>query len=69
MIILTHPRLGIKNSLLVKQALLKMPGDPIQGKQTLSNTRAGGIVAVTEDEMKSLDRYIPETRRLLALSP
>ncbi len=68
-VILAHPRLGKNTTFLLKQALLKMPKDPVLGKQILSNTHADDIVAVTENDMKSLDRYIPETRRLLAHAP
>lgn len=69
MVILTHPRVEKNTTLRIQQSLLKLPNDPILGKDFLSNTKAGGIVPATFDEMKSLDRYIPETKRLLGTAP
>ncbi|MGV8933770.1 MAG: phosphate/phosphite/phosphonate ABC transporter substrate-binding protein [Gallionellaceae bacterium] len=68
-VILVHPRLEKNTSVLIKQALLKMSRDPVLGEQILNNTHAGDIIAVTADDMKTLDRYLPETRRLLAKTP
>lgn len=69
MVILTNPRLGKKSSYMIKNVLLKIDKDSKLGEQLINNTHAGGIISVTADDMKSLDRYIPETRRQLQLSP
>jgi phosphonate transport system substrate-binding protein len=65
LIILSHSRMDNKLSGLIHNALLRFGNTTKEGKQFLSNTGFGNIIPVTAKDMNSLDRYTPETKRLL----
>jgi ABC-type phosphate/phosphonate transport system substrate-binding protein len=68
LIILSHPRLEKKLSGLLGNALLKFGNTTGEGKQFLASTGFGSIIPVTPKDMNNLDRYTPETKRLLDLT-
>lgn len=65
LVFLAHPRLAKTTADLLKNELPKFGSESHEGKQFLSSTGFGAIVPVTEKEMRSLDRYVAETKRLL----
>jgi phosphonate transport system substrate-binding protein len=68
-IFLINPHLDKKYADLIKHLLLKFGNETNEGKQFLTITSAGAIVPVTAKDMKSLDLYIAETKRLLSENP
>lgn len=69
LIFLASPRLNKSYVTLLNNALLKFGNDPDEGKQFLTSTGFGSIIPATENDMNSLDRYLPETKRLLKATP
>ncbi|MFA6901648.1 MAG: phosphate/phosphite/phosphonate ABC transporter substrate-binding protein [Gallionellaceae bacterium] len=69
LVFLAHPRLGKKLEQLLSKELLKFGNDTSEGKKFFTSNGFGGIVTVTTKDMKSLDRYIADTKRLLDETP
>lgn len=63
--ILAKPSLGTVQQDALRQALLDFPATA-EGQAFLQKSRFLGIQAASEDFMKQLDGYLPETRRQLA---
>lgn len=68
-IFLSHPRMEKNDALMIKNALIKFGNESSDQKQFLINTQAGAIIPITINDMKSLDRYVAETKRLLNENP
>jgi len=68
-IFLSHPHMERSYADLIKHALLKFGSDSDEGKKFIRGTGSGAIIPVTASDMGSLDRYIAETKRLLAETP
>lgn len=64
-VLLAHPRLSKTEVVLINKALLKFGKESDEGKLFFSNTGFGTMIPATAKDMASLDRYIPETKRLL----
>ena len=69
LIFLAHPRLGKAESLKISNAVLKFSRDTEEGKKFTEDLGFENIIPITSKEMNRLDRYIPETKRLLAETP
>lgn len=66
LVFISHQRLGKKTTNLLKNSLLRFSSESTEGKKFLTNTGFGTIVPVSAKDMNSLDRYLLETKRLLA---
>lgn len=66
LVFLAHPRLEKTTGKLLNKELLKFGNETNEGKQFLSSTGFGTIIPATAKDMNSLDRYVAETKRLLA---
>lgn len=66
LIFLSNPRIGKKYADLLNKVLLKFGNETNEGKQFLTSTGFGTIIPATSKDMNSLDRYVAETKRLLA---
>jgi len=66
LVFLAHPRLEKTTTDLLNKELLKFGNETNEGKQFLTSTGFGTIIPATTKDMKSLDRYTAETKRLLA---
>ncbi len=69
LIFLAHPRLVKSETSLISHALQKFVTETAEGKKCLSSLGVGNIIPTTPKEMNSLDRYVAETKRLLAETP
>lgn len=69
LIFLAHPRLGKTTVGLLNNTLLKFGNETAEGKQFLISTGFGTLIPATATDMKSLDRYVSETKRLLNETP
>lgn len=69
LVFLAHPRLDKSTTKLLNNELLKFGGETSEGKLFLSNTGFGTIIPATAADMRSLDRYVSETKRLLNETP
>lgn len=67
-VVLVHPRLAKSEVEYLNAALLKFGNKSNEGKQFFSSTGFGAIIPATAKDMASLDRYLAETKRLLAQS-
>jgi phosphonate transport system substrate-binding protein len=65
-VFMVDPRLGPARVETLRAALTDFPQSP-EGRQFFSRTGFGGLLPLTPDALNGMDRYIPETRRLLAL--
>ena len=66
LVFLAHPRIEKKYADILNKALLKFSNETNEGKNFLTNTGFGTIIPTTTKDMNSLDRYVAETKRLLA---
>jgi len=69
LVILSHPRLGKAYADRISRALLKFGRESNEGKQFLASTGFGSIIPVSPGDMNGLDRYVAETKRLMAEIP
>ena len=69
LVFLANPQMGTKYSTLLRNTLLKFGSETNEGHQFFARTGFGSIIPVTPQDMKSLDRYATETKRLLNESP
>lgn len=65
---LAHPRLDAGERKRMQQALTEFGKTPA-GEQFFSTSGYNGIVPLNDAYMKTIDVYIPETRRILASEP
>ena len=68
LVLLVNPRLAKSEVEYLNAALLKFGNKSNEGKQFFSSTGFGAMIPATEKDMASLDRYMAETKRLLAQS-
>lgn len=66
LIFLAHQRLGKKTTKLLNDTLLRFSSESNEGKKFLTGTGFGTLIPVSAKDMGSLDRYVAETKRLLA---
>lgn len=66
LVFLTNPRMDIKQSALLNNALLTFGNETTEGKLFLNHTGFGSLIPATAKDMNSLDRYISETKRLVS---
>jgi len=69
LVFLAHPRLDESTTKLLSKELLKFGSETNEGKLFLSSTGFGTIIPATATDMRSLDRYVSETKRLLNETP
>lgn len=61
---IAHPRLGERDAKAVLAALLAFEAAPA-GQEFFTSTSQGGFRPITAEDRKTLERALPETRRLL----
>lgn len=66
LICLANPRLDKHEIAQFKALILRFAADPQLGRAFLSATGFGSIIPATAADMKLLDTYVPETRRLVS---
>jgi len=69
LVYLANPRVGRREVAKIKALILRFGADTQAGRAFLSTTGFGSIVPATAADMKRLDSYVPETRRLVSTSP
>lgn len=69
LVFLANPHLGKKYAERLNLSLQKFGNETDAGKQFLSSTGFGTIIPATITDMNTLDRYMPETKRLLSETP
>lgn len=67
-LILVHPAMAPAERQRLEASLLRFADTP-QGQQFLQNSRYQNVVGIVSANLKKLDVYLPELRRLLAISP
>ena len=68
LVYLANPRLGKHEIAKIKELILRFGADTQPGRTFLSTTGFGSIIPATAADMKALDFYVPETRRLVSNS-
>ena len=68
-IILTHPRIDKNTNSLLTDALLKLSAASNINGEFIANLGFGPLIPVTTKDMSGLDRYLPETKRILNETP
>lgn len=66
---MAHPRMGREQIDRLRAALLKFAVDSAGGRQFIEKGGWEGIRVVTDADMRALDVYMPELRRLLERAP
>ncbi len=69
LIILTHPRIDKNTVSLLTDALQKLSNESNRDKEFIANLGFGPLIPVTTKDMSGLDRFIPETKRILNETP
>ncbi len=67
-LILVHPQMPKETQSRLAASLLRF-AQTDEGKQFLISSSYSNVVPVTQTQLKNLDIYIPELRRLLAIKP
>jgi phosphonate transport system substrate-binding protein len=65
LVFLAHPRLGAAETERLKKQLLQFGKNTPEGRQFLADTAFGSLIPVAAGELRLLDPYLPETKRLL----
>jgi len=65
LIILASSSLDKREASLIRNSLLKLENDPAHGSKLINTIGFGSLITPTEKDMKQLDPYLPETRKLL----
>ncbi|MGV8933771.1 MAG: phosphate/phosphite/phosphonate ABC transporter substrate-binding protein [Gallionellaceae bacterium] len=68
LVILTHPRISKSESVKIADILQNFQLKTKEGKSFISNIHFGEMLAVTAQDMQSLDRYTAETNHLMNIS-
>jgi phosphonate transport system substrate-binding protein len=66
---LAHPRLGKEQIERLRELLPKFANETPEGRQFIEKSGFEGIRAVTEADLRALDVYLPELRRMLEQIP
>lgn len=66
---LAHPRLGKEQIDRLQAAVLRFGNETPEGKQLMEKSGFDGIRAVTEADLRAMDVYLPDLRRILERSP
>lgn len=69
LIILTHSRIDKNTNSLLTDALLKLSAASNRNGEFIVNLGFGPLIPVTTKDMSGLDRYLPETKRILNETP
>lgn len=69
LIILTHPRIDKHTVSLLTNALQKLSNETNRDKEFIANLAFGPLIPVSAKDMSGLDRFIPETKRILKETP
>ena len=69
LIILTHPRIDKNTNRLLTDALLKLSAESNRDREFIANLGFGSLIPVTAKDMNGLDRFLPETKRILNETP
>lgn len=69
LIILTHPRIDKKTVSLLTDTLQKLSIETNRDKEFIANLGFGPLIPATSKDMNGLDRFIPETKRILNETP
>lgn len=64
-----HPRLGREQSERLRETLIRFAVEPAEGREFVEKGGWEGIRAVTDADLRALDVYVPELRRLLEQTP
>jgi phosphonate transport system substrate-binding protein len=65
LVYLAHPRVPNAERLRLKSALLHFARDTARGKQFFRDTQFGGFIEAAPEDLRAIDPYLAETRRLL----
>jgi phosphonate transport system substrate-binding protein len=68
LVILTHPRLAKSETVAITNALQNFERKSIEGRAFINAIHFGEMIPVTRTDMQNLDRYLPETKRLIGTS-
>lgn len=68
-IFLAHPRLGREQIERLRETLIRFAVEPAEGRQFIEKGGWEGIRAVTDADLRALDVFLPELRRLLEQAP
>ncbi len=66
LVYVAHPRLAPDTRANIKAALLRFAHETAAGQRFLADTGFGGLVEVRAQDLRAVDVYLAETRRLLA---